>query len=125
MAFISSNLSHLYFNYVTISPFTDICSHVRECVLETLLILNTWDGIQVSVDNCLFSSVINVKLPIVGCVATVGALGYGLFSFIRGNAKMQQSMMRARVLAQGSTVLAVIAGLGYELFTKNKKSKQE
>lgn len=68
---------------------------------------------------------INVELPIIGCVATVGALGYGLFSFLRGNAKMQQSMMRARVLAQGSTVLAVIAGLGYELYTRNKKPKQE
>lgn len=58
-----------------------------------------------------------------GCVLTVGALSYGLFSFIRGNAKMQQQMMRARVLAQGSTVIAIIAGLGYELYLDNKKKK--
>ncbi|XP_020900238.1 HIG1 domain family member 2A, mitochondrial [Exaiptasia diaphana] len=58
-----------------------------------------------------------------GCVLTVGALSYGLFSFIKGNAKVQQKMMRARVLAQGSTVLAVIAGLGYEIYLDSKKKK--
>ncbi|KAK3705682.1 hypothetical protein QZH41_009515 [Actinostola sp. cb2023] len=66
----------------------------------------------------------NPFIPI-GCLLTVGALGYGLFSFLRGNTKMQQQMMRARVLAQGSTLIAVIAGLGYELYLDSKQSEKK
>lgn len=51
-----------------------------------------------------------------GCLLTVGALGYGLVSFKRGDIKMQQYMMRARVAAQGFTILAVCGGLGYSVY---------
>lgn len=51
----------------------------------------------------------------VGAVATVGALTYGLFSFARGDTRMQQYMMRARVAAQGGTIVAVAGGVLYML----------
>lgn len=51
-----------------------------------------------------------------GCLLTVGALVYGLMSFKRGDIKMQQYMMRARVGAQGFTILAVCGGLGYSAY---------
>ena len=59
-----------------------------------------------------------------GALATVGALTYGLFSFIRGDTKMQQYMMRARVAAQGGTIVAVATGVAFMLFrdSQNKKS---
>ncbi|CAH3125407.1 unnamed protein product [Porites lobata] len=65
----------------------------------------------------------NPIVPI-GALATVGALTYGLFSFIRGDTKMQQYMMRARVAAQGGTIVAVAAGVAFMLFrdSQNKKS---
>lgn len=47
----------------------------------------------------------------VGCLATVGALAYGLLQFKRGNMKKSQQAMRLRVLAQGGTVLALIGGI--------------
>ena len=46
-----------------------------------------------------------------GCLATVGALSFGLVSFKRGNMAMSQTMMRLRVVAQGGTVIALIAGM--------------
>ena len=58
-----------------------------------------------------------------GAGLTVAALTYGLISFKRGDTKMQQAMMRARVLAQGSTVIAIIAGLGYMTYNENQKKK--
>ncbi|KAL9982480.1 hypothetical protein ACROYT_G004527 [Oculina patagonica] len=61
----------------------------------------------------------NPFVPI-GALATVGALSYGLFSFIRGDARMQQYMMRTRVAAQGGTLLAVIAGVTYMLYRDGK-----
>lgn len=65
----------------------------------------------------------NPIVPI-GALATVGALTYGLFSFIRGDTKIQQYMMRARVAAQGGTIVAVAAGVAFMLFrdSQNKKS---
>ncbi len=53
---------------------------------------------------CLFSICL-------GCLATVGALSFGLVSFKRGNMAMSQTMMRLRVVAQGGTVLALIGGM--------------
>ncbi|GJQ71471.1 hypothetical protein Trydic_g11193 [Trypoxylus dichotomus] len=47
-----------------------------------------------------------------GCLATTMALGYGLWSFRTGQKKMSQYMMRTRVVAQGFTIVALIAGLG-------------
>lgn len=48
-----------------------------------------------------------------GCLATAGALSFGLYSFRHGNEKMSQTMMRARILAQGFTVVALIIGVGF------------
>ncbi|XP_013115215.1 HIG1 domain family member 2A, mitochondrial [Stomoxys calcitrans] len=52
----------------------------------------------------------NPLVPI-GCVATGCALCYGLYNFRTGNRRMSQMMMRARIAAQGFTVLALIGGV--------------
>ena len=62
----------------------------------------------------------NPVVPI-GCLATVAALGYGLWSFRKGDRQMSQYMMRARIGAQGFTVLALIAGVGYTTYSATKK----
>ncbi|XP_065155922.1 HIG1 domain family member 2A [Atheta coriaria] len=59
----------------------------------------------------------NPLVPI-GCLATASALVYGLYCFRRGERRMSQYMMRTRIAAQGFTVVALIAGLG---FTASKK----
>jgi len=59
----------------------------------------------------------------VGALATVGALTYGLFSFVRGDTRMQQLMMRARVAAQGGTIVAVAGGVVYMLFRDHQDKK--
>lgn len=56
--------------------------------------------------------------------ATVAALGLGVLNFKRGNQRQQQIMMRARVFAQGGTVIALVSGL-YLAATREKKEKQE
>ncbi|KAI8120317.1 hypothetical protein FF38_13432 [Lucilia cuprina] len=52
----------------------------------------------------------NPLVPI-GCLATASALGFGLYNFRTGNRKMSQMMMRARILAQGFTVAALVTGV--------------
>ncbi|KAK2582869.1 hypothetical protein KPH14_008947 [Odynerus spinipes] len=52
----------------------------------------------------------NPFVPI-GCVATVGALTYGLYNFYKGRSQMSQYMMRARVLAQAFTFVAIVTGI--------------
>ncbi|XP_074068442.1 HIG1 domain family member 2A, mitochondrial [Macrotis lagotis] len=52
----------------------------------------------------------NPVVPI-GCLATAGALSYGLYCFHRGNSQRSQLMMRTRILAQGFTVMAILGGL--------------
>ncbi|XP_063534746.1 HIG1 domain family member 2A, mitochondrial [Cydia strobilella] len=52
----------------------------------------------------------NPFVPI-GCLATAGALSYGLWSFRQGRSKMSQTMMRLRIVAQGFTITALIAGV--------------
>nr|XP_054766347.1 HIG1 domain family member 2A, mitochondrial-like [Lytechinus pictus] len=52
----------------------------------------------------------NPFVPI-GCLATAGALTYGLVMFKRGNTARSQTMMRARVAAQGLTIAAVLVGV--------------
>lgn len=48
-----------------------------------------------------------------GCVATVGILVAGLANFRKGgSASVSQKMMRMRVIAQGFTVAAFVAGAG-------------
>ena len=46
-----------------------------------------------------------------GCLATAGALTYGLVMFKRGNTAKSQTMMRARVAAQGLTIVAIVVGV--------------
>ncbi|KAJ9580985.1 hypothetical protein L9F63_023834 [Diploptera punctata] len=53
----------------------------------------------------------NPFVPI-GCLATFGALSYGLWSFRQGRRQMSQYMMRLRIAAQGFTVVALIVGIG-------------
>ncbi|NXN11240.1 HIG2A protein, partial [Indicator maculatus] len=52
----------------------------------------------------------NPLVPL-GCLCTVGVLTYGLISFKRGNIRRSQQMMRARVLAQGFTIVALLGGM--------------
>ncbi|KAG8234205.1 hypothetical protein J437_LFUL013802 [Ladona fulva] len=52
----------------------------------------------------------NPLVPI-GCLATAGALSYGLWSFRTGNRKMSQYMMRTRIAAQGFTLVALVVGI--------------
>ncbi|XP_043843226.1 HIG1 domain family member 2A, mitochondrial [Dromiciops gliroides] len=52
----------------------------------------------------------NPVVPI-GCLATAGALSYGLYCFHRGNSQRSQMMMRTRIFAQGFTVMAILGGL--------------
>ncbi|KAG5682721.1 hypothetical protein PVAND_012055 [Polypedilum vanderplanki] len=69
----------------------------------------------------------NPLVPI-GCLATAGALSFGLYSFQKGERRMSQMMMRARILAQGFTVAALVVGVIYTLrndaFKENKESKK-
>ncbi|XP_058444205.1 HIG1 domain family member 2A, mitochondrial [Malaya genurostris] len=53
----------------------------------------------------------NPLVPI-GCAATLAALGFGLWNFRQGKQQMSQYMMRARILAQGFTVVALVVGVG-------------
>ncbi|XP_028574252.1 HIG1 domain family member 2A, mitochondrial [Podarcis muralis] len=52
----------------------------------------------------------NPLVPI-GCLGTAGVLAYGLICFKKGNTLQSQRMMRARVLAQGFTVAAILVGV--------------
>lgn len=51
-------------------------------------------------------------ISISGCLATFGALSYGLWSFRQGRRQMSQYMMRLRVAAQGFTIVALMVGIG-------------
>ena len=51
-----------------------------------------------------------------GCAATVLALSFGLVQFKRGNMAKSQLAMRLRVVAQGGTVVALVAGLAVASF---------
>ncbi|XP_023018875.1 HIG1 domain family member 2A, mitochondrial [Leptinotarsa decemlineata] len=52
----------------------------------------------------------NPFVPI-GCAATTIALSYGVWCLGTGKRKMSQYMMRTRVVAQGFTILAMVAGV--------------
>lgn len=58
--------------------------------------------------------------PNAGCAATVGALTFGLVQFKRGNMAKSQLAMRLRVVAQGGTVIALMAGVAYSSFKSSK-----
>lgn len=57
-----------------------------------------------------------------GFLATAGILVAGFVSFKRGNQKMSQYMMRARVAAQFGTMLAIAGGTFYTQW-KNQKTE--
>ena len=48
----------------------------------------------------------------VGCTATLACLMAGLYTFHTGQAALSQKMMRARVVAQGATVIAMVVSAG-------------
>ncbi|XP_056624880.1 HIG1 domain family member 2A, mitochondrial [Triplophysa dalaica] len=52
----------------------------------------------------------NPFVPI-GCLGTAGALIYGLGAFRSGKTRQSQLSMRARIFAQGFTVVAIIVGV--------------
>ncbi|XP_014240893.1 HIG1 domain family member 2A, mitochondrial [Cimex lectularius] len=52
----------------------------------------------------------NPFVPI-GALATAACLFYGVRNFYKGNTKNSQLMMRARVVAQGLTVAALVGGI--------------
>ncbi|NXD39412.1 HIG2A protein, partial [Copsychus sechellarum] len=52
----------------------------------------------------------NPLVPL-GCLCTVGILAYGLICFKKGNTRRSQLMMRARVIAQGFTLAALLGGM--------------
>ncbi|KAM5170037.1 HIG1 domain family member 2A, mitochondrial [Mantella aurantiaca] len=52
----------------------------------------------------------NPFVPI-GCLATAGALIYGLVSFKQGKTRHSQLLMRTRIAAQGFTVAAIMFGV--------------
>lgn len=49
----------------------------------------------------------------IGAIATLGCLGAGLRAFHKGQAATSQKLMRGRVLAQGFTVVVMLAGAAY------------
>uniref|UniRef100_A0A8D0GHF1 HIG1 domain-containing protein n=1 Tax=Sphenodon punctatus TaxID=8508 RepID=A0A8D0GHF1_SPHPU len=61
----------------------------------------------------------NPIVPI-GCLGTAGVLTYGLICFKRGNTQQSQIMMRARILAQGFTLVALLVGVAATAFKKRK-----
>lgn len=52
-------------------------------------------------------------MVLVGGLATVAVLCAGLYAFNKGDVVMSQRMMRARVAAQGITVLIMVGTSGY------------
>lgn len=57
-----------------------------------------------------------------GCLTTAGVLCIGFGAFIRGNKLLAQQMMRARVAAQGATVIAMAVSSGM-LLSKQKQDE--
>ncbi|XP_041368138.1 HIG1 domain family member 2A, mitochondrial-like [Gigantopelta aegis] len=58
---------------------------------------------------------------VVGIALTTFALTYGIYQLKTGNRQVSQSMMRLRIVAQGSTVLAVLGGVFYGAKTQGTK----
>lgn len=46
----------------------------------------------------------------IGCVATAVILGGGLYTLVSNNPSLSQRFMRARILAQGATVVMLCTG---------------
>lgn len=54
----------------------------------------------------------NPAVPL-GCLATIGILAGGMMSFHRGQSKLGNRFMQARVAAQAATILALVVGAIY------------
>ncbi len=63
-----------------------------------------------------------ILLLITGCLATAGALTFGLASFTRGSSISSGNMMKFRVLAQGGTVAGLVGGIMFAA-TRTDNSK--
>ncbi|XP_043925302.1 HIG1 domain family member 2A, mitochondrial [Protopterus annectens] len=61
-------------------------------------------------DKFIRKSKENPFVPI-GCLGTAAALTYGLIAFKQGRTRQSQLLMRARILAQGFTVAAILVGV--------------
>lgn len=61
----------------------------------------------------------NPLVPI-GLLATVAILVNGVRSMTKGDRQMSQKMMRARVVAQGFTVAALVGGIMWSTMKKDK-----
>lgn len=66
----------------------------------------------------------NPLVPI-GLLATIGILGNGIMQMRKGNQAGSQRMMRARVLVQGFTVFALVAGVYMAGKKEGQKDKIE
>ena len=64
------------------------------------------------------------NLLISGALATVTALGLGLYNLRKQNQVKQQFYMRARVGAQGFTIASLIGGLFYQSHKKESENKE-
>lgn len=56
-------------------------------------------------------AILSCPPPPPGCLATAGALMYGLRAFHQGKTRQSQLLMRGRIFAQGFTVVAIIFGV--------------
>ncbi|GJQ12252.1 hypothetical protein GpartN1_g4043.t1 [Galdieria partita] len=63
-------------------------------------------------------------LVIGGCLATAAVLFGGLLNFRRGNSRNSQMFMRARVLTQGATLLAV-AGTFWSAASLKRREREQ
>nr|XP_046262271.1 HIG1 domain family member 2A, mitochondrial [Scatophagus argus] len=61
----------------------------------------------------------NPFVPI-GCLATAGALTFGLRAFHQGKTRQSQMWMRARIFAQGFTVVTIVVGVVVTALKTNK-----
>eukprot|EP00698_Gefionella_okellyi_P005993 TRINITY_DN15444_c0_g1_i1.p1 TRINITY_DN15444_c0_g1~~TRINITY_DN15444_c0_g1_i1.p1 ORF type:complete len:114 (+),score=22.36 TRINITY_DN15444_c0_g1_i1:50-391(+) len=60
-----------------------------------------------------------------GCLLTAGILGFGLFSFGRGNSRWGQYAMRARVAAQGVTLIGAVGGMYWANWKDREVAKED
>ena len=63
-------------------------------------------------------------LVMAGALITGAILGAGLFAYKSGNKNMSQTMMRARVIAQGATVALMMGTSGMVLAGGEKNSNK-
>ncbi|XP_055632207.1 HIG1 domain family member 2A, mitochondrial [Toxorhynchites rutilus septentrionalis] len=96
----------------TATPVADAASQ-QQAELEWIQMRKDYPSLQVeTAKEKLIRKVKDNPLVPIGCAATLGALCFGLWSFRQGRSRMSQYMMRARILAQGFTVVALVVGVG-------------